>query len=316
MSRKIPLEETIGGAYGFLFSELVSIVGIVWFPLVVFGGLIAAVIWFGAIAHPLPPLQVVNDDQEFVQANLPFFVAFGRIVGAVALSTLAFSVMTLSGLARRALGSTEGPTFFYFSLGLSFWRMLAALLGAGILLGLLRAALQLFQWLWLHLAGPMVPQGIAILVDVLGSLAIAGLLIYATFRLLMFLPAVVVAENRIGLARAWALGAGNFWRSFVSLLAVLLPIAVAFGVVVGLLLDGFMKDFPLPSFGDNPHPGIAVALPYAFKVMSFLAHAMAPLWPAFVALLVVYTIARSALYVGASAKAYLGVTAHDSAEGQ
>ncbi len=311
MSRKIPLEATIGEAYGFLFSDLVSIIGIVWFPLAVFGALAGAAIWFGAIAHPLPALQVVNDDQEFVRVNMPFFMAVGRVVPAVGLCVLAFSVMTLVGLTRRALEPAESPTFFYFTLGASFWRMLAALVGASILLALFRAVLQLVQWLWVHLATPVVPQGVAIIVDVLGSLAIAGLVIYATFRLLMFLPAVVVAENRVGLARAWALGNGNFWRSFVSLLAVLLPVAVAFGVVFGVLLDGYMKDFPLPPFIGQPHPGIAVVIPYGVKVLTFLAHAMAPLWPAFVALGIIYTILRSALYAGASAKAYIGVSGAD-----
>jgi hypothetical protein len=309
MSRKIPLEATIGGAYGFLFSELLSIAGIAWFPLVVFGGLAGAAIWFGAIAHPLPPLHMDNDGQEFMRTNLPLFLALGRVASVVCLCVIAFSVMTLAGVTKLALGLFEGQTLFYFNLGASFWRMLGALLSVTILLGLLRAALQLVEWSWVRFAAPAMPAGIAIIVDVLGILVIVGLVIYVTFRLLMFLPAVVIAENRLGLGRAWALGAGNFWRAFVSLLAVLLPIGVAFGIVVGVLLDGFMKNFPLPPFAGEEHPGFAAFLPYAGRVLTFMGHAMAPLWPAFVALFIIYTIARSALYGGASVKAYRGMTA-------
>ena len=39
--------------------------------------------------------------------------------------------------------------------------------------------------------------------------------IYAAVRLVFFLPAVVVAEEQIGLGRSWALGRGNFWRIII-----------------------------------------------------------------------------------------------------
>jgi len=99
MSGKIPLERTIGGAYRFLFADLFSILGIVWFPALVFGGLAGAAIWNGAILHTLPQPRF-----ELGHPDLPFILAFLSIVIPVAVCLLLLGVMLITGFTRRALG--------------------------------------------------------------------------------------------------------------------------------------------------------------------------------------------------------------------
>jgi hypothetical protein len=54
--------------------------------------------------------------------------------------------------------------------------------------------------------------------------------IYWLVRQTFFLTPVVVAEERIGLRRAWSLGRGNFWRMFVVILALLVPFVFLEGI--------------------------------------------------------------------------------------
>ena len=43
---KIPVEKTVSETYGFLFRNILSIVGIVWFPYLLFGGIAGALLWY------------------------------------------------------------------------------------------------------------------------------------------------------------------------------------------------------------------------------------------------------------------------------
>lgn len=309
MSRKIPLESTIGGAYGFLFSDLISIIGIAWFPLLVFGGLAGAAIWYGAIAHPLPEFHVTRNPQEFVQENMAFFFALGRVFWPVVLCLLVFAVMFLTGVTRKALGLMEGPTFFYFNLGPSFWRMLGAIILAVLLLVVLRIGLHLVALAWVAVAAPRLPQGIAVLIDVVGVVAFFCFFVYVLVRLLFFLPAVVVAENSIGIARAWALGAGNFWRALAVWIAVILPAAIALGILSSVLFSFLMAGFPLPPFAGEANPKPDEVMAWLPKFFAFMGHVLKTNWPVIAAAQLVTGIVIRSLVVAASAKAYLGVTA-------
>src|SRR5215831_5327048 len=233
MPRKIPLERTIGGAYVFLFSDLVSILGIAWFPLLLFGGLAAAAIWFGALANPLPPFNF-----EPGHPDIAFAVALARITIPVLICAVLLAVMLTTGFTSRALGQMEGTTYFYFNLGAPFWRMFAALLVASFILVILRILLHLVGAVWAHSVAPALPTGIAIILSVLGALALALLFIYAAVRLIFFLPAIVVAEERIGLGRAWYFGGGNFWRALLSIFVVLLPAFIVYCVLNVALFIG------------------------------------------------------------------------------
>jgi hypothetical protein len=309
MSRKIPLEPTIGGAYAFLFSDFISILGIVWFPALLFGGLCAAAIWYGAIAHPLPPLRF-----DAGRPDLPFVLALARIAAPVSACIFLLGIMLTTGLTQRALGRLDGRTYFYFNLGVSFWRMFAAALLAGLMLALLDICLRLISFLWIHFAAPLLPPGVAIILGVLGALALAFVLVYAVVRLIFLLPSVVVAEERIGLGRAWALGAGNFWRAFLVLLVVLVPAIIVFGLLNAVLFSGLLREFPMPPFAGEDHPAVREVISYVNKVVPLVLSFLKANWPLLVVIQLVYWIVTRALFAGASANAYLSVAAEDEAQ--
>jgi hypothetical protein len=297
-----------------LFSDFLSIIGIAWFPLAVFGGLAGAAIWFGAIANPLPEFHVAHDPAEFVRANMPFFLAFGRVFWPVALSLFFFAVMFLTGLTRKALGMMEGPTFFYFNLGPSFWRMFGAVIVAAVILVVLRIAMQLAAVAWLLFAGHFLPMGIAVIVDVVGAITFFCVFVYVMVRLLFLLPAVVVAENSLGIARSWSLGEGNFWRSFVALLAVVIPAAVVLGIIASILFSFLMAGFPVPPFAGEPNPNPSEVMEWLPKLFAFVGRVLKANWPIILATQLVIGIVIRSLVVAASAKAYLGLTAATETE--
>ena len=306
MSGKIPLERTIGGAYGFLFSDLISILGIAWFPLLLFGGLAGSAIWYGALSHPLPPLRL-----EPHHPDLAFAIAIARIAIPALICAVLLGVMLTTGFTSRALGLMKGTTFFYFNLGASFWRMFAALFVAGLILAILRVLLQAIGHVWAHFIAPTLPPGVAIIIGVLGALALAAIFVYAVVRLLFLLPSVVVAEERIGIGRAWFLCGGNFWRAFLSMLAVLLPATIVFGLLSAVLFLGAFRDFPMPPFAGEVRPSPQEAVDYVNKVVPFVVNFLKSNWPLLLVLQIAYAIVRTALFAGSSANAYLGVAPED-----
>jgi hypothetical protein len=309
MSRKIPLERTIGGAYGFLLSDLVSILGIAWFPLLLFGGLSAAAIWFGALAHPLPPLKI-----EPGNPDIAFAVALARIMIPVFICAVLLAVMLTTCLTSRALGRMEGTTYFYFNLGAPFWRMFAAFFIAGFILVVLRVLLHAVGVVWTHTVAPALPLGIAVIATVLGVLALAALFIYVAVRLLFLLPAVVIAEERIGVGRAWHFGGGNFWRALLSILAALLPAFIVFCVLNVALFIGTLRGFPMPPFAGQEHPVPREVIAYVNQAVPIVLNFLKTNWLALLALQAAYLVVRTALFAGASANAYLGVAPEEEAQ--
>jgi hypothetical protein len=309
MAKRIPLESTIGEAYGFLFSNLISIVGIVWLPLVLFGGLAVSVFWFGAIVHPLPPFPPFEHG-NFDPADMrEFGFAAMRILVPIWLFLVTAALMITVGLTRKALGQMEGITLVYFDLGGRFWRLLAAIILSVLILAALNAGLRLLGFAWVHFAEPKIPPGIGNPVRAIGMLAFVALMLYATVRLVFFLPAVVIAENGIGLARSWQLGAGNFWRSVVVIVATLLPTIIIFELFVGLAVFlPLAGSFPFPHFSNHQQPDPAEVGAFVHRLVDFSVSAFRTNWQVLLGSLLVYSIALRSLYSGAIASAYRGVT--------
>ncbi len=298
---KIPLEKTIGGAYRFLFSNIVSVVGIVWLPYLVFGGIAAACVAYWLKLHPISSMNF--DAAHFDPAP---FVALGQIVPVITICLLLAALMTTVGLTRKALGLMEGTTFVYFSLGAAAWR----LLGASLLIVLIYiGTIVLFvvvAVVWALFGQKFLPHGAAMLVDVLGIIAMVLWLIYMMVRLTFFVPAVVVAEETIGIGRSWQLGAGNFWRIFLTFFMVALPPLIVFGMVNSIVSTSLYGAMPIPTFIGNPHPDPQ-------QVLNFYKQILTRMGPLMLALQFVYVVIARALYAGAVATAYRGVTATDSA---
>ena len=292
--KKIPLEATLAGAYRFLFTNIVSIVGTIWFPSVLLLGLTAGLVYL------VVPHQWFAGDFSHFDPSIFWSPAVTLARALQFVAAIIVGPMILVGLMRHALGLKKTTTFIYFSLGAPVWRMLGAIvLGvvvyivAVLLICALGALVAIF-------AGPMIPpayHGYAVAGGIAVCVVFGLFLFYAAFRLFFFLPAVVVAEECIGLGRSWSLGGGNFWRMFVVYLLVTIPAGFVFGVALEMtILPTVMAEMT------KLH-----AKPEAKEVLVFL-HQLLPLLPAVIGIAVIYGIAVRGLVVGAIANAYKGVT--------
>ncbi|MDE2133605.1 MAG: hypothetical protein KGM97_02695 [Alphaproteobacteria bacterium] len=302
--KRIPVEATLGGAYRFLFTNIVSVIGTVWFPFVLFFGLCGGLFYLsvphewlsGNFPHP-------KSLRDAIAAMMPLL----RIYPACLLLMLLMVAMVFTGLMRHALGLKTTTTFVYFSLGAPVWRMIGAYLLVWVVEVILIAVLAvLFCAVW-KFAVPTIPHGAGIaLLVVLGTIEVL-LAIYAAVRLSFFIPAVVVAENRIGLGRAWSLGGGNFWRIIIVVLLTTIPVAVVFNIVLQMtvmpaVMAEAMKLAPAAKSAHHVNPE---------QIAAFL-HALLPVLPVFLAVALVQRLAIIGLLSGAIGKAYNAVTAPDA----
>ena len=241
----IALEKTIASAYRFAFTRILSVLGVIWLPGLLLGAVIAAVAWRAwPDIHGLQSLQLsgdgsaglhISDDDRDRVLQAAFHLA--PFAGLIWLAGIAVQAMISVGLLEVALGRRQGPVFVYFSLGAPVWRMIGALLlAAAVMIGVVLATCALVAavlWAVTHYAAGLL--GLAKFLSV--AAAVVGI-VYVALRLVFLLPAVVVAEGRIDLARSWALAEGNIWRIVGLILAVVLPVEIAAGMLSRILFGG------------------------------------------------------------------------------
>ena len=290
--KKIPLETTLVGAYRFLFTRIVSIIGTIWFPMVLVLGVIA-----GAVYLVVPHAWLAGDFSNFEPEQTltaPFWLARGVILVA----SLILGSMIMVGLMRLSLGLKQSTTFIFFSLGAPVWRMASAiLLGAAIMVVIAMIGC-LLSTVVVVFGAPMIPHAYGIAAAVGFCVVVACIVIYVSVRLFFFLPAVVVAEDRIGLGRSWSLGGGNFWRIIFVWLLIFVPVGFIAGVALQMTILPvvFLEAMKLPH---EPGPK---------EVLAFL-HGLIPLLPVVFTILILWGIAVRGLLMGAIGSAYNAVTA-------
>jgi hypothetical protein len=301
---EIPLERTIGDTYKFTFSNILSIFGIAWLPMLIMVVAIGAMIW--AI---FPDLQSVdwsaNADvthNQAVFAHAGFKIALA-IFPLEILFYLLFA-MIMVGIQRKALGLREGPVFVYFSLGGAVWRMLGAMIATVILIvvggGLAGAAVALVFWAGTQFNLPSIYG----LVEFIAIVAAVCWFFYMTVRLMFFVPTVVVAEGGFGIVRSWELGGGNFWRIVVVLLACGLAPAMVISMVSNIVLMPFMM-VPMMHFQEavNAHQVIPPQ-----EMFSMFAQSFRQMLPFFIVYEVITFPILIGLQTSMSAFAYRNIT--------
>jgi hypothetical protein len=195
---KLPVGKTISDAYGFTFSHLGTIIGLIWFPMVV-----------STLLNFLPELAGNYSDGN---ANV---VGSGAVENlAVLLLTLLLSAVMYVAVARQALGLRQGPAVFHFALGQPEFRVYGALLIIYFLIGIAALAQVEAQ----SVGGP------AALVASLTALPGIVFILFLAIRFGFLLVPAVVTENRLDFAHIWALTKGNFWRIFAVVAAIAIPL--------------------------------------------------------------------------------------------
>ena len=298
--KKIPLEATLGGAYRFLFTKIISIVGTIWLPLLLFAGLAAGLVclvvpheWLAGNWQALD-LKHFDPEQFPWEKLLPLLYVWPVIV----VSVLIVVAMIMVGLMRHALDPKKKMTFIFFSLGAPVWRMLGAFLLSGILVAIAALVASLVVQLIIHFAVSMAPRPAAEASEIVLNILVALFMLYVSCRLFFFLPAVVVAENRIGISRSWELGGGNVWRIFFVFLLIVVPVAF----VAGVVLEISVLPVVVAEAMKMPHD------PQLADAFAFLRTLIPLLWVVVPTIIVARLVGLS-LLAGAAGTAYNAITA-------
>jgi hypothetical protein len=304
---KIPLEKTIEGTYRFAFTNILSVFGVMWLPTLIFFALLGGAIYLALpdLVNLFPPdfgkeAHSPDEARERVQHLLPLVFAFMRIAWLASLIGLVLRAMVAVGVLEKALGRRQGPVFVYFSLGAPVWRMVGALFLAGLIIfaSVFASVIvgAIVFWAATQYAG-----GVAGLVKFVTVCAAFAWNIYMAVRLMFFLPAVVVAEERIGFGRAWQLGGGNFWRIILVVLAVFLPVGIAAGIISNILFGSF--------FWNDIHTAILAHREMTpDEVFATVWRNLQHMWPFLLVFEILYITLLTGLGLGAVANAYKGVT--------
>jgi hypothetical protein len=286
----MPVGDTIEGAFSFTFRSFLSVIGTVWFPFLVAGAII------GGAAYLLhPDWNAFFAPKNDPAATLAALKAFGGLYALGWLVMLVTYAMVRVGLMRKALGLHEGPVFIFYSLGPAVWR----LIGAYILLSLIFVVLVSLDVLGcmalVAMSSSAIPAPWSYLADAVIIVAAVVAPVYVVARMVFFVPAVVVAEERIGIGRSWELGGSNVLR----IILVMLTLVICVNFVFGIASMFFMPQFPVFSAHLDPQ----VIAKWEFGQFRN---------PALIVIFILQGIFLSALNTGAQASAYRAVT---SAEG-
>ncbi len=303
---KIPVGATIAHAYRFAFGEFLQILGVIWLPFVL-----------GAAGSLLIIRQVVAAMNAITTQNAAAMGSDFLIVLPVYVVAFVFLAMEFAGVTKLALSLQQKPVYFYFSLGKPVWRLIGAyllvivifvvayivtLIGAVIVGGISAAVVGVT-------VGAKSVVGIAaiVLVTALITLVFFGAMIYGLTRLTFLLAPVVIAEEKIGLGRAWSLGRGNFWRMFVIMLAIMLPvIAIEFAGIFALWGRDFMALGP----GATPAQFMAAEARIIERSLSYIRSYWFIVYP----LLLAFSAIFLGLICGARAYAYRALVPGENAE--
>jgi hypothetical protein len=238
--KQLAIGPTIRFAYQFAFSQLGTIIGLIWAPMVAI-----AVLRF--LPHGLGDTNISPEtDPAGASAAGLRTIVFGIV------SILLYAVVH-AAVIRQALGLRTGPAMFNFTLGRTELR----LAGATALLGLVLSALAIGCLLLAAGVTAAVDQAhnaqMTDVVAMLGALVALCVLLVPFVRLTFLYVPVTVMENRISLERGWVLTRGNFWRAgTVMFLASLPVIVILFGAYWLLMARDFATLMPMAGKLDTP----------------------------------------------------------------
>ncbi|MDR3528012.1 MAG: hypothetical protein P4L57_12120 [Rhizomicrobium sp.] len=295
--RKIPIEGTILAAYRFCFGNIISIIGTMWFPMLVFVAVL------GGFAYAILPHEWLSghfvalaDPQAFVLSRLPLFAL---AVPVIMVTGLLVSSMVRVGILRLALEEKPRLTLFWFSLDGRVWRMVAATVLVFVFFIICEIAVGITFGAANFVLRSLVnaPQAVVVLANIGLVAATFVAVIYVMARLFFFLPAVIVGERRLSLERAWALGEGNVLRIIVVMLGVIFPIYI---LAVIAIYATIIPTVLVQVLRFQPHS--------APDAMAFL-RSLWPLIPAIIGIELVAGVLLSGTVFGAIGAAYKAVTA-------
>jgi hypothetical protein len=255
MTRRIAVLATIRDAYAFTFTHLGSIIGLVWIPI-----LLLTVMGFFSSQHLYNDTITALSGGNASVMGTSFLVWLGYLISSLLLQSVAFV-----GVVQLAQGSRTAPAIAHFAFGPLEWRMFGALLSFTVLM----LVTFLTGSVLFSAAATSLSPAFAVLV-----LLFYGLLLLLVARLFILLPSIAVLETAPVLRRVWAMGMGNFWRLFLVLLAIVIPLFI----LAILLLAPVVSHTPPPQPGGDLQAQqlsltrwLRDVLPFLWGLMFFLS---------------------------------------------
>ena len=219
--KKIPVGTTIAHGYRFAFHDFLAILRGIWLPLAVQLGLTVYL-----LRHAIPLLRALeNRDPAAMSLLGPLLLLYPVII--------ILFLAQITTVIQMALGERQQTPLIDFPFGKDMWRLMAGYVVAILAVIALVLAFAIIMALMGFALGAMgtgktlltLLAGIAILIGYGGA-------IFAIFRFMFLLAPINVAERQLGIVRAWQLSQGNFWRIFLIMLAIVIPMAVVeYGVI-------------------------------------------------------------------------------------
>jgi hypothetical protein len=282
MMGKIPVGATIAHAYRFAVSNIVQILAVSWLP----WALIMAGLFL--VRDSLAMMQLASATKNFALMHGRWAPVFLFYLAAIILVT-----MQMVGLFQLALDRPIPSRWFYFSLGKPLWRLIGGVLLAALCLIAAALAYVIVCFVLGFLLRGAVsgsPSGTLIMGLAAAVAFVVGYcaFICATLRFFFLLAPVVIAEDRISVFRAWTLTRGNFWRIFLIVLALLLPIIV---VELGGM---FALAGPMPFQPGDPAAQRLAQVQWQMALNSRMATLWYITYPVMILLSVVFYAASSA----------------------
>jgi hypothetical protein len=222
---RLPVFATLAATYRFLFREFAAVIRLAWFPF-----LVTAVVQYFAAEGTLDALAAVQGAADQPPASPYDLIQW--IVQIVVFAIVAVSLHRLILFGDRKPGQ-----YIAFAFGRA--EMLFLVLQVAIFAGFVAVGVAWALAVGAGANGALIPAGgwpIALL-------AVAALaLIYFFTRVAPVYP-IVVAENRLDLARSWALTRGQFWRLLAVFMLGALPLGLLVAGAEGLFWALVSRDF-------------------------------------------------------------------------
>jgi len=260
--RRVPVAPTIRDAYSFTFGHLGSIIGLIWVPM-----LLLTVMGFFSFQRYYNDFIAAMAGGNPSALGSSLLMMLGYMVAALLLEA-----MILVSVVQLAQGTRDPkPVMAHFSFGPAEWRMFRALIA---LVGLM--LLFLFPAYIATGALSMALGNRGAVMTNLAVLVLYAVIVAATPRFLLLLPAISLNEQLPVLRRAWSLSAGNFWRLLGILAGGAGPVLLAMGAIDAILSTGAAAVAP----GATPEEQMVAAVRQASDVlplMSGLSFLVSPL---------------------------------------
>jgi hypothetical protein len=225
----LPVEQTIGDTYRFVFRNILSIFGIAWLPMVLAAAALAGgfwTLWSDFAGLDWSSQADLAHNRELVERLILKVLGLALPLEIVVVLLLA---MIAVGIQRSALGLIEGPVLVFFSLGGAVWRLFFGTLLAFLLIWISTVLTAIATSVLFRLGQHM--AALFGLVEFAAVVASFCWFFYLAVRLTFFIPPAVVAEGGLGIERSWALGSGNFWRIVVIFLGCVVAPMIVVSIV-------------------------------------------------------------------------------------